>query len=222
MYHCNMPNKLSWGEHIINTVSKAHKILLLIRQSLHCSSPFVEEATYYTMVRPKLEYCSSILDPYIYEHKNVFESLQLRAARFVCRDDRRHSHVSDMLGDLNLETSEDCIAIIRLTLLHKSIRNIVSINIDEHYAKHVKENIANRKSSSISFTHPTDKNNFYRYSFMPRTVFEWNLLPATMRKVPSVDTLKAREFSIRLSTHLTINKIAVCNVCSLNVACCFI
>ena len=51
-------------------------------------------------------------------------------------------------------------------------------------------------------------NNYYMYSFMPRTVVEWNILLATIRDAPSVDTSKARLYSIKFSTHFTRNKIA--------------
>ena len=39
-------NKLKWAEHISNTVSKANKVLGLLRQNLHSCSPFVKETAY--------------------------------------------------------------------------------------------------------------------------------------------------------------------------------
>ena len=92
-----------------------------------------------------------------------------------------------MLRDLNWKTLEDRRKISRLILLYKSVHNIVAINIDEHYTNHEKRNITTRKTSSISFAHPTARKNCYRYSFIPRTVAEWNRLPATIRGAPSVD-----------------------------------
>ena len=80
-------NKLSWAEHISNTVSKANKVLGLLRRNLY-SSPFVKETAYKSLVRLRLEYCSSIWDPYHQEYKNKLESVQCRAARFVCKDIR--------------------------------------------------------------------------------------------------------------------------------------
>ena len=53
-----MNNKMSWAEHISNTVSKANKVLGLVRQNLFSCSPFVKETAYKTLVRPKLEYCN--------------------------------------------------------------------------------------------------------------------------------------------------------------------
>ena len=110
-------NKLSWAEHISNTVSKANNILGIIRKNLYSCSPFVKETAYKSLVRPKLEYCSSILDPYHQEYKNKLESVQCRAAKFVCEDFTCQSHVSDMLRDLNWKTLEDRRTIYRLTLL---------------------------------------------------------------------------------------------------------
>ena len=99
--------KLSWAEHISNTVSKENKVHGLLLQSLYSRSPFVKETAYITLIKPKLEYCSNILDPYHQEYKNKLESVQQRAARFVCKDFRRQSHASDMLRDLNWKTLED-------------------------------------------------------------------------------------------------------------------
>ena len=112
-------NKLSWAEHISNTVSKANKVLGLLRRNLYSCSPFVKETAYKTLVRPKLEYCSSFWDPYHQEYENKLESVLRRAARFVCKDLRREIHVSDMLRDLNWKTLEDRRTISRLTLSYK-------------------------------------------------------------------------------------------------------
>ena len=131
-------NKLSWTEHISNTVSKANKVLGLLRCNLHSCSPFARETAYKSLARTRIEYCSSILDPYHQVHKNKIESVQCRAARFVCKYFRCQSHVSDMPRDLNWKTLEDRRTIFRLTLLHKSVHNIVAINIDEHYTNHEK------------------------------------------------------------------------------------
>ena len=160
------------------------------------------------MIRAKLEYCSSIWDPYHMEYENKPESIQRRAARFYCMDLRRQSHVSHMLRDINWRTLEDRRTISRFTLLYKSVHNIVAINIDEQYTNHEKRNIPTRKTPSISIARPTAKKNCDRYSFMPRTVAEWNRLPATIREAPSVDTSNARLRSIMLSTLFTRNKIA--------------
>ena len=76
-------NRLSWSENISNTASKANKFLGLLRRNLYSCSPFVKETTYRSLVRSRLEYCSSIWDPNHQDHKNKLESVQRRAARFI-------------------------------------------------------------------------------------------------------------------------------------------
>ena len=146
-----MDNKLSWAVHISNTVSKANKVLGLIRRNLYRCSPLAKETAYKSMDRPRLEYCSSIWIPYHQEYKNKLESVQGRAARFVCRDFRRQSHVSDMLRDINWKTLEDRRKIYRLTLLHRSVHNIVAINIDEHYTNHEKKILQPEKRPQLPY-----------------------------------------------------------------------
>ena len=52
--------------------------------------------------------------------------------------------------------------------------------------------ICTRKSCEISFTHPTVKKDWYKHSFLPRTMTEWNLLPPNRRQSTSVDSLKSK------------------------------
>ena len=63
-----MNNKLSLAEHISNIVSKANKVLGLLRRNLYSCSPFAKETAYRSLDRPKLENCSSIWNPYHQEY----------------------------------------------------------------------------------------------------------------------------------------------------------
>ena len=56
-------NMLSWAKQIGNTVSRANKVLGLLRCNLYSCSQFVKETAYMSLVRLKLENCSSIWDP---------------------------------------------------------------------------------------------------------------------------------------------------------------
>ena len=96
-------NKLSWAEHISNTVSKANKVLGLSYHNLYTCAPFVKETAYKSLVRPRLEYFSSIWDPYHQDYKNKLELVQHRAARFVSKDFRCQSHVFDMAMDIYID-----------------------------------------------------------------------------------------------------------------------
>ena len=74
---------------------------------------------YQTLVRPHLEYCSSVWDPHMQDFITKLESVQRRGARFVSNDYRWTSSVSKMLTKLNWNPLEHRRRASRLTMLHK-------------------------------------------------------------------------------------------------------
>ena len=162
----------------------------------------VKETAYKALVRPKLEYCASVWDPYKQDHKNRLEAVQRRAARFVCKDSRRTSSVSTMITKLGWKPLENRRAISRLSLLFKSIHHTVAINTDKYLTSQDDNKICTRKSCEISFTHPTVKKDCYKHSFLPRTMTEWNLLPPNIRQSTSVDSLKSKLNNMDLTSFI--------------------
>lgn len=193
-------NKLNWVNHIENATSKANKVLGLLRRNLYSCSPSVKEAAYKSLVRPKLEYCASVWDPYHQDYKNRLEAVQRRAARFVCKDFRRKSSVSTMIANLGWKSLEERRAVSRLALLYKATHHQVAINVDHHLSSSEGKKITTRKSSAVSFNHLAPKKDCYKYSFLPRTFAEWNLLPASTRDAPSVEAFKNKLNNMQLST----------------------
>ena len=55
-------NDLNWNHHIDQTTTKANGILTFLRRNLNKCSKEVKEKAYTTLVRPNLEYGSSVLD----------------------------------------------------------------------------------------------------------------------------------------------------------------
>ena len=52
--------KLTWANHITDIVSKSSKVLGMIKRTLGLCKPHVKETVYNMLVRPKLEYASTI------------------------------------------------------------------------------------------------------------------------------------------------------------------
>ena len=159
----------------------------------------MKETAYKTLVRPKLEYCASISDPYHQAHKDRLEAVQRRAARFVCKDYRRKSSVSSMIRSFEWKSLKERRAASRLTLLYKSIHHKVAVDTDHYQAKSEGGGIKTRKSSSISFKHPSSNKDCYKYSFIPRTTAEWNHLPASIREAATVHAFKTNLGEIQMS-----------------------
>jgi len=76
---------LNWNNHIQQMMSKANQSLSFIRRNLQINSKSVKDRAYQSLVRPKLEYCCSVWDPYITKNIHKIEQVQRRAARYACQ-----------------------------------------------------------------------------------------------------------------------------------------
>ena len=79
-------NDLKWNTHISNICTKANRSLGFLRRTLSSCPQNVKEAAYNGMVRPILEYGSSVWDPHTDKLQEELEMVQNRAARFVTRN----------------------------------------------------------------------------------------------------------------------------------------
>ena len=79
-------NDLKWNTHISNICTKANRTLGFLRRNLFSCPQNVKEAAYKGMVRPILEYGSSVWDPHPDKLQKELEKVQNRAARFVTRN----------------------------------------------------------------------------------------------------------------------------------------
>ena len=79
-------NDLRWNTHVSNVCTKATRTFGFLRRNLHSCPQVVKGAAYKGLVRPVLEYGSSVWDPPPLSDvvpQEELESVQKRAARFV-------------------------------------------------------------------------------------------------------------------------------------------
>ena len=74
---------LRWNTHVSNVSTKANRTLGFLRRNLYSCPQEVKEAAYKGLVRPVLDYGSSVRDPPGVVLQEELESVQKRAARFV-------------------------------------------------------------------------------------------------------------------------------------------
>ena len=79
-------NDLKWNTHITSICTKANRTLGFLRRNLFSCPQDVKEAAYKGLVRPVLEYGSSVWDPHTKGLKEEWEKVQNCAARFVTRN----------------------------------------------------------------------------------------------------------------------------------------
>ena len=128
-----------------------------------------------TLVRPLLEYSSSVWDPHTKTLVNKIEMVQRRAARF-CHNDYKTIEkgcVSEMIRKLNLEPLNIRRTNKRLTIFHKASNGHLALPIG--HLQPVLRRTRHLNSKAYNTIH-TSKD-CYKYSFFPRTIKDWNSLP---------------------------------------------
>ena len=83
--YLTITSDLKWNSHIRNVCSKANRTLGFPRRNLFSCPQDVKEAAYKSLVRPILEYGSTVWDPHCDGQNDELENVQKRAAtcRFV-------------------------------------------------------------------------------------------------------------------------------------------
>ena len=117
-----LSRNLDWGQHVNNKVMKANRSIGFLRRNLSSCPEGVKEAAYKVLVRPHVEYASSVWDPHLKKHVKQIEVVQRRAAYFVknCYI-REPGTVTNLLNGLNWIPLKVRRTISRLTLFHKAI-----------------------------------------------------------------------------------------------------
>ena len=118
---------LKWSEHINNITKKANQTLGFLKRNIRVHNKDLKSTAYKTLVRPQLEYASTVWSPHTDLDINKLDSVQRRAARWVTRDYQYTSSVSSMLQDLNWRTLDQRRIDSRLVLLYNVTYDLVAI-----------------------------------------------------------------------------------------------
>ena len=113
------------------------------------------------MVQPQMEYASVIWDPYYNSDRDILESIQRRAARWVL--ELVHA-VSLMLHQLSWPTLQIRWNISRLQLFHKIFHYQISLSIPTYYLP-VTRDTQHYITLIISFSHLYQPHHIYSYFF---------------------------------------------------------
>lgn len=89
----------TWDHHISNVISKASKILGLLRCSIKISSSKVKSQAYLCYVHPLLQYDCSIWDPHTAKNISSLKAVQRRAVRWVTYNYHQTSSVDAIKSD---------------------------------------------------------------------------------------------------------------------------
>ena len=179
--------KLSWNVHISNVVKKANSSTAFLRRNLQIPQTHVKANAYNALVRPQVEYASVVWDPFTKANIDKIEMVQRRAARFVHNNYRRDVSVSDMISKLGWRSLHQRRTDNRLIMLYKIVHGIVATDFSD---KLVPVTRPSRHYHPNSFILPSETKTYIQQSFLPKTIKDWNNLPAAVAAAPSLEAFK--------------------------------
>ena len=122
---------LKWTQHIRNITAKASRTLGVIRRNVRVPDRDIRERAYKSLVRPQVEFASSLWDPprnqgqsstrqSVLSHQ--VEMVQRRSARYVCNRYHNTSSVTNMLDELAWPTLESRRKSSRLCMMYRIVQ----------------------------------------------------------------------------------------------------
>ena len=160
-----------------NVCTKANRTLGFLRRSLYSCPQEVKEAAYKELVRPVLNYGSSVWDPPGVVLQEELESVQKRAARFVTGNySYETGSMTDILGQLKWESLKKRRKDNRLILLCKGLKGKASVPTDDLIPKTRRC----RNQHSMAFQASIANTDVYKGSISSQTIRDWNALPDSL------------------------------------------
>ena len=191
----NLTSNLNWTNHIDKCTKKANSVLGFIKRNIKTKDRDIKSTAYKALVRPHLEYCSSVWSPYTEKDKKKIEMVQRRAARYVTNRYHNTSSVSSMIDDLKWESLESRRQKLQLTLFFKIVNDLVDIPAAEYLTAAPSRLRSNHK---LKFRHLAARSDTFKHSFFPRTIPVWNSLPASVAEASDLAAFKQRLQSLAI------------------------
>jgi len=173
-------SKLSWNTHIDITAKKATQSLNFLRRNFSCCPLTIREQCYKTLVRPQLEYASSVWDNPVKRNVNKIEAVQRSAARFACRDHKHTSSVTAMLQKLQWDSLQERRAHSRVIMLYRIRNGLVAIPASTY----LQPVTSHTRGSETRYRQIQCNTNVYSYTFFPTAICLWNTLPVDVCQLP--------------------------------------
>ena len=184
----NISNNLSWNHHINSVCKKANNTTAFLRRNLASCPRSIKDKCYKTMVRPQVEYASSVWDPHTQRNINRVEQVQRRAARFVTNNYSSTSSVTAMLDRLEWETLRQRRIKTRAAMMYRVFHCLVAIPLPSQFSQTGAATRGHQHRYRVPFCRTT----IYRESFFPSTIRLWNQLPEEAIIAESLESFKTR------------------------------
>ena len=186
--------EIHWEPHCTSVANKSNGTRMFLQRNLSNTPRQIKIQCYVTLVRPILEYASTVWDPHTQTSINRLEMVQRRYARFVHGDYSRTSSVTPMLADLGWEPLAERRAKAKAAMMFRIRHDLVDIKLDDHFTAVTTRTRGNSDKFRVPYARTLSKKN----SFFPDATRLWNSLPGETTSAPSLDSFKSRLAGLRL------------------------
>ena len=146
--------------------SNANKSLGFLKRNIRCKHPGVCKAAYKTVVRPQLEYSSTVWSPYTQTYSRKIDMVQRRAARWTLNRYSTYDSVTEMQAHLGWRALDQRRADARLCMLYKTMNGLVAESLPTYFQR-TTSRTHHGLSHPLAIRYFHTSFNFYKYSFFP-------------------------------------------------------
>ena len=183
----DIDNKLNWTAHCSKVKKKAAQSLGIVQRTLHAAPKACKVTAYTALVRPKLEYATSAWSPQTTGKIKKLESIQRKAARFVCKDYRRETDSGELVKQLNWDTLKTRRDTRDSVMWYKIQHKLVHLPFPTTITPKPR---LGRHDHPAAYLQLQPQVNAYKYSFFVRTIPLWNGLPISAINAPTLQSFQ--------------------------------
>ena len=188
-------SKLKFSKHIDLKISKANKLLGLIRHTFKFLTAETLTTLYKSLVRPHVEYATPAWSPHLKGDRDKLERLQRRATKLV--PELRDKPYEERLRSLKLPTLHFRRLRADLLLIYKYTHNLIKLDTNTQCTSCINTNMLqpslNRALRGHNFKFQVQHHQSYRDRFLTSRVLNiWNNLSYTTVNAVSINSFKSK------------------------------
>jgi hypothetical protein len=146
-----------------------------------------------SLVRPILEYCCQVWNPYKIKHVNAMEKIQRWATRLICGPDQPYMEILKKLKWQSLELRRKYLCLVQL---YKIMFDLCDIDKFKYLDIVGESRTRSRHRYKLRPKHA--RTNYFKFSFFNRYISDWNSLPSDVVEATSLSSFKQKLMSFLL------------------------
>ena len=177
---------LKFTSHVNQIVMKANRVLGIIKRTFASRDANTIRLLYVTLVRPILDYASTVWNPHLMKNIHKLEAVQRRATKLI--PSFYNLTYSERLQELNLPSLLYRRTRMDLIMTYKILNNLVSVDKDYFFTV----NTNPTRSNGLKLYKNRFNTAIRGHSFSQRIVNDWNTLPHEIVSAPNVLIFKTK------------------------------